>query len=252
MIGVYLSGTGNTEHCIKKLVSLLDPPAITIPLESERVITEIIRNDIVVLGYPTQYSNAPYMVRNFISKNASLWKNKKIFCMATMGAFSGDGAGCTARILKKHGAVILGGLHIRMPDSVCDSKLLKKTKEQNKQILLNADRKIEQAAAMIREGNYPREGITFLSHLAGLFGQRLWFYGKTKGYSDRLKISSACIGCGICSSLCPMKNLSIVNGKAIPAGKCTMCYRCISSCPKQAITLLGTSVQEQCRYENYI
>ena len=43
-----------------------------------------------------------------------------------------------------------------MPDSVCDSKLLKKTKEQNKQILLNADRKIEQAAAMIREGNYPR------------------------------------------------------------------------------------------------
>lgn len=42
-----------------------------------------------------------------------------------MGAFSGDGAGCTARLLKKYGAIILGGLHIKMPDSVCDSKLLK-------------------------------------------------------------------------------------------------------------------------------
>ena len=62
MVGIYLSGTGNTKHCIEN----------------------------------------------------------------TMGAFSGDGAGCTARLLKKYGAHILGGLHVKMPDSVCDSKLLTK------------------------------------------------------------------------------------------------------------------------------
>ena len=27
MIGVYLSGTGNTKHCIEKFVSLIDPTA---------------------------------------------------------------------------------------------------------------------------------------------------------------------------------------------------------------------------------
>ena len=30
-----------------------------------------------------------------------IWKDKKVICVATMGAFSGDGAGCSARLLKK-------------------------------------------------------------------------------------------------------------------------------------------------------
>ena len=83
-------------------------------------------------------------------------------------------------------------------------------------------------------------------------GQRLWFYGKTKGYTDKLKIHTGCIGCGLCASLCPMKNISIKNGKAVSRNKCTMCYRCISQCPQKAITLLGEEVVEQCRIEKYL
>ena len=79
----------------------------------------------------------------------------------------------------------------------------------------------------------------------------MWFSGKTKGYSDQLKISQACIGCGLCTQICPMHNLELKNGKAVPAEKCTMCYRCISRCPKQAITLLGEKVQEQTRFEKF-
>ena len=75
------------------------------------------------------------MVRDFIRKNRYLWKDKKVFCVNTMGLFSGDGTGCTARLLKKYGAEILGGLQIKMPDSVCDSKLLKKGIEENRQIV---------------------------------------------------------------------------------------------------------------------
>ena len=172
--------------------------------------------------------------------------------MATMGAFSGDGAGCTARLLKKYGAVILGGLHIKMPDSVCDSTLLKKSIEKNKQIIAQANKKIELAAQQIKQGKYPKEGISFISHMIGLLGQRLWFYGKTKGYTDKLKIHTGCIGCGLCASLCPMKNISIKNGKAVSGNKCTMCYRCISQCPQKVITLLGEEVVEQCRIERYL
>ena len=251
MVGIYLSGTGNTKHCIEKLVSLLDESARALPIEAAGAVQEIAENDTVILGYPTQFSNAPFLVREFIRSNAALWKGKRILCVATMGAFSGDGAGCTARLLRKYGAVVLGGLHIRMPDSVCDSKLLKKSLDENRRIVAEADHKIERVAKEIIRGNYPQEGISFFSHLAGLFGQRLWFYGKTAGYSDKLKISESCIGCGLCASLCPMGNLSIENRKAVAHGQCTMCYRCISSCPKQAITLIGDKVQEQCRFEKY-
>lgn len=251
MLGIYLSGTGNTKHCIEKLTNLLDNSARAIPLECDDVITEIKNNSTIILGYPTQYSNVPYMIRDFINKNKLLWKGKKVLCVATMGAFSGDGAGCTARLLKKYGAVILGGLHIKMPDSVCDNKLLKKTLEQNKEIIIQADKKIEFTARQIKHGKYPKDGVSLFAHIIGLLGQRLWFYTKTTGYTDKLKINENCIGCGLCASLCPMKNISIQNGKAVADKKCTMCYRCISHCPQKAITLVGSEVVEQCQFEKY-
>ncbi len=251
MIGLYFSGTGNTKHCVELLVGLLDPSASAIPLESAEATEAVLENGTVVLGYPVQFSNLPYIVREFIEGNRSLWKGKKVFCVATMGAFSGDGAGCSARILKKHGAVILGGLHLKMPDSVCDSKLLKRSVEQNRALIEAADAKIRQAAAQIRNGTAPKEGLSPFSHLLGLFGQRLWFYKRTAGYASKLKIGDDCTGCGLCVTLCPTGNLAVQNGKAVGDGKCTMCYRCISRCPQKSITLLGDKVAEQCRYEKY-
>ncbi|MDE7083682.1 MAG: 4Fe-4S binding protein [Clostridia bacterium] len=50
---------------------------------------------------------------------------------------------------------------------------------------------------------------------------------------------------------CPMQNIQVGGGKAKFNGKCTMCYRCFSSCPKQAITLIGKRVYQQSKYEKY-
>lgn len=251
MTGIYFSGTGNTKHCIEKLLGELDDSAEAVPLESDRAVAEIKNNGVIIFGYPTQFSNAPYFVRDFIRRNEFLWAGKKILCVATMGAFSGDGAGCSARLLKKYGAEILGGLHLKMPDSVCDVKFLKKTVARNRKIVIQADRKIEFTAKKIRQGKFPQDGLNFFSHLAGLLGQRLWFYKKTAGYSDGLKISGKCTGCGLCASLCPVKNIVIQDGKAQSGHKCTMCYRCISRCPQKAVTLIGREVTEQCQYEKY-
>jgi len=180
----------------------------------------------------------------FVGRNSTGCSYRKSKC-------SGDGAGCSARLLKKYGARVVGGLHILMPDSVCDVKLLKKSVAQNKEIVKAADHKIEKTAEKIKNGKYPHDGIYFYDRIAGIICQRLWCYGKTKDYAKGLKISTECIGCGLCEKLCPMGNLHVENGKAVAENRCTMCYRCISSCPKKAITLLGNEVVEQCRYEKY-
>lgn len=252
MIGIYLSGTGNTKHCIEKLLRLLDETAQAIPIEKQEAAEELSRNDFIVLAYPVQFSNCPVMVRDFIKKHSDLWKGKQVLCVATMGLFSGDGAGCSARLLKKYGAKVAGGLHIHMPDSVCDVKLLKKPVEKNREIIKAADKKIEKWAEKIKHGKFPKDGLFFYDRIAGLVCQRLWCYGKTKDYSDKLKIGNDCIGCGLCADRCPMENIVIKNGRAAAGKRCTMCYRCIGSCPKQAITLLGKTVVEQCRYDKYI
>ena len=73
-----------------------------------------------------------------------------------MGAFSGDGTGCGARLLKKCGANILGGLHLRMPDTVADVKLLKKSSEENKAIIKNTEEKISAISKMLQNKKYPQ------------------------------------------------------------------------------------------------
>ncbi len=60
MLGIYLSGTGNTKHCIEKLIYLLDKTAQAIPIEKENAANELSKHNFVVLAYPVQFSNAPY------------------------------------------------------------------------------------------------------------------------------------------------------------------------------------------------
>ena len=249
MNAVYLSGSGNTKHVVTLLLNELGNTGICAPIESEDAM-KALEGDEILIAYPTMFSNIPYLVRDFINSHVSSWKGKKIFLITTMGLFAGDGTGCAARLLKKYGAEITGGLQIVMPDSIGDCKALKKSKEQNKAIIEKADKRIIDAARKIREGNYPKEGLSFAAHLAGLFGQRLWFYNKTTGYKDKLKIDPAkCIGCGICAKNCPTQNIKIEDGKAVSSDKCTMCYRCVNHCPKQAMTLLGKTLYEQPTYE---
>lgn len=262
-LGVYMSGTGNTKYCVERLIRNLDPDAVLTAIESDQTPEMVRRADLVVLGYPTQFSNAPLMVRDFIRQHPTLWNRKHVICLTTMGAFSGDGTGCAARVLKKYGAVVDGGLQVRMPDSVCDKRALKKSREENHEIVVEAGRKLDQAGEEIKRGSYPREGLGFLSHILGLFGQRLWFYGKTSHYAVGLTIDAErCVGCGTCAKVCPMSNIYMQEvpspgpdkkplARAVPGKRCAMCYRCISLCPTQAITLLGDEVVEQCRIEKY-
>ena len=249
MNAIYLSGSGNTKHVVTLLLNELGNNGICAPIESEDAM-KALEGDEILIAYPTMFSNIPYLVRDFINSHGSSWKGKKIFLITTMGLFAGDGTGCAARLLKKYGAEITGGLQIVMPDSIGDCKALKKSKEQNKAIIDKADKRIVEAAKQMREGNYPKEGLSFAAHLAGLFGQRLWFYNKTTGYKDKLRIDPAkCIGCGICTKNCPTQNIKIEDGKAVSSDKCTMCYRCVNHCPKQAMTLLGKTLYEQPTYE---
>ena len=122
-----------------------------------------------------------------------------------------------------------------------------------KAIVKKAEEKIKECANKFKTGVPLKEGLGLKHHIIGLFGQRLWFYNKTRSYTDKFKIKSErCVGCGKCAAVCPMSNIELDNDKAKGKGKCTMCYRCFSNCPKQAITILGKEVQEQCKIEKYI
>lgn len=253
MLGIYFSGTGNSKYALEIFLQHFDISAKAVSIEDETLLEEIEGQEQLVFSYPVQYSSLPKILYDFVTEHGDLWKDKQIFVIATMGLFSGDGAGMLARLLKKYGARITGGLHLKMPDSIADEKALKRSLEENKKLVAQAENKIKQAVAKIKDGNPPREGLNGLHRLAGLLGQRLYFGHKTKRYSDKLKIEDTrCVGCGKCAELCPMKNIVLEDGLAIAGDRCTMCYRCVNACPKQAVTLLGKQVAEQGTIEKYL
>lgn len=252
MLGIYFSGTGNSRYALEMFLKQYDDTADIRTLTDNSIIASIKSNEEIVFSYPVQYSNIPKVLKDFVDTNRSLWKGKNVFVIATMGLFSGDGAGVLARRLHKYGAQIKGGLHLKMPDSIADEKVLKRPLKKNKELVREAKQKISRAVQDIKRGNPPQEGIGVLYHLAGLFGQRLYFYRKTQNYTDRIKVDAQkCIGCGICAAQCPMDNIHITQNTAKASDRCTMCYRCVNLCPRQAITLLGKKVVQQGTVEKY-
>ena len=249
---IFFSGNGNTKHCMELLASALGNGKIE-SIESENAIQLIKESEEIILAYPVHFSNIPFIVKYFIQKNSSLFSGKNIFLIATMGAFSGDGSGCGARLLKKCGANILGGLHLRMPDTVADVKLLKKSSEENKAIIKNTEEKISAISKMLQNKKYPQEGLHFYNQLAGLFGQRLWFMNAAKKHRHDFKVAvEKCSGCGLCQKQCPTHSIQIENKVAkLTGSSCTICYRCVNSCPRQAITIIGKDIFGQYLFGKY-
>lgn len=243
-IGIYFSGTGNSRIALKEFLDKLVEDYNISSIEDENIKKLIEDSDEIFLSYPIYYSNIPLILRNFIVDNKSIWKGKKVFIIATMGLFSGDGAGCSARLLKKYGANIVGGLHLKMTDCIIDVSLLKKSDVQEEKILEKTIKKINRSANLYRNHKMTKDGLNVFNHIAGLFGQRLWFYKMTNSYKDKPKINrEKCINCNKCVKNCPMNNLIIgKSGEISNMKKCTLCYRCVHICQEKAITILGKNI----------
>lgn len=84
MIGIYFSGTGNTEFCINKFMALVDDNAPIVSIENEIVISEMQKHEHIIFAYPIYYSDLPKIVNDFITKNCSAFYKKKIYIICTM------------------------------------------------------------------------------------------------------------------------------------------------------------------------
>ena len=96
------------------------------------------RHDDVILAYPVYFSDLPQIVREFICKNSANFRGKNVFIIATMEIFSGDGAGCAARILGRAGAKITGGTHVKMPAFILDVAIFSYLAQKNERLINDA------------------------------------------------------------------------------------------------------------------
>lgn len=91
MIGIYFSGTGNSRYCIHRFLEEYDKSSPAFSIEQAEAVTHVIAAREIVICYPVQFSNIPKILQDYIVANRQIWNGKRIFIIATMGLFSGDG-----------------------------------------------------------------------------------------------------------------------------------------------------------------
>lgn len=53
--------------------------------------------------------------------------------------------------------------------------------------------------------------------------------------ADKFRATDACVGCGLCAEVCPLRSISIRQDRPVWGKHCTHCMACICRCPRQAI-----------------
>jgi ferredoxin len=60
-------------------------------------------------------------------------------------------------------------------------------------------------------------------------------YTNIEGFDKKFKATNACIGCGLCSEICPVQNIKLEDHRPVWRHQCERCLACIQWCPTEAI-----------------
>lgn len=242
----YFSGTGNTRYITlrlcEKLSDLYETSAFDIARECDFALL-LKEADLILLAFPIYGSAPPFPMRRFVYRYRNEFQGKTVMIAVTQVMFSGDGAASLGRTVEKFGGNVKFAEHFNMPNNLSDCKILAiRNGSELADLLERADKRMNRFVRRIEKGKSFRRGFHPLSHAVGYYCQRKYWRRGEVGKKNSLQIDRGkCVGCGICSKQCPVKNITVTNGFARPQGNCAFCYRCVNACPKQAITLFGKS-----------
>ena len=214
--------------------------------------TEIEGRDAIAFCYPVYGSRVPRIMREFVAGHMNELAGKKIVILATQFLFSGDGARAFTDMFEKGVIEVIYAEHFSMPNNQCNAPLLgQPSKGKIQRHLDKAEVKVARACRDIKNGVVVKRGFSRFSQALGSIQGRIWQGDSKENRSSKskpkltleqkaksdAKIDKDCSLCGLCASICPMKNLEILQGAITQKNNCTVCYRCVNRCPRKAITV---------------
>lgn len=236
------SGTGNSFRASRDLaehISHCDIYAMNIEP------TKIQISDYASVGFvfPVYFLGLPNAVRQFIEKlQIESGGNTYFYAIATCGRFSGNSIRQINRLLQDKGVslqygakLVMGDNYVVMYDVTKDIQRAEaRYKAQLPRIISEISSK---KTVRIRKENR-LISLRYNSQINKVFSM-------DKGFN----IDSNCNYCNICTKVCPVHNIDIVNGKHTFGHKCQQCMACIQYCPKRAINYKDKT-QSRRRYSN--
>ncbi len=240
---IYFTGTGNSLVVARHLGIKLAEPIISLYDAVDKDLTQEKR---IGLVYPTYMLDAPIAVRELIPK-LKLPRDAYVFIVISCGLQTNNAVWTVRRLLREMGVKVAYCNKIRFPDTAG----LAYGRNPNKQLW-----KLEKYAPRMDEiANEIASGAHAL-HYAGVdpSGCMIWWYPPTIRRLLRAFLPAAnpvkCIGCGLCSRICPQKNITIQDHRALVGCRCTYCLRCVHFCPHQALELDLRETKKEFQYHH--
>lgn len=248
----YFSGTGNSLYICKALKAHLE----SIHDESVSIIPVAILNDSkkvnsnadrIGIVYPTYDLDAPKIVKRF-AKKLAVSGTPYVFLYISSGGVPGNSAYSIKKMLNKNNIAISNAFSAIYPDNsvvfpISAEENINKISFSKKQHKKDA----ETIYSLDTQLNNSLCNFSLKSYLTGKLYDiiTLNYYGFKK-----IKASSACNSCGLCASVCPAKNIDIINGNPICKENCEMCFACIHICPMQALHYKRMPIRDNYQYRH--
>lgn len=252
----YFTGTGNSLIIAKELAMQTDTqllPATAVSTD------ELIKADSIGLVFPVYMLNAPRIIYSIVRKIRAC---SYCYIIMTMGGGSGKTREKIAAILSKNGIALNASFSIVMPDNYLvwyEAISLEKQMEATR----DAKAKVQHIAGIIASRREHRDDERLLRHdinsgiplvfkiIPGPLKQAFCDVGvKHIPEMDGSYLTTAtCNGCGICSKVCPVHNISMNNKKPAWNRHCEQCFACLQWCPQEAIEYGKKSVGKK-RYHH--
>ena len=250
----YFSGTGNTKWAAERLAEITGEELLFIPEIAGSDCHFLLQEDERIgFCFPVHGWRPPFLVREFI-KNLTFENAQGHYCYILCTA--GDTIGETVRLFQKDLSEI--GLHadsvcsLIMPESYVGLPFMDVDKPDKERQKKEAARKrIETFADCVLNRKKGYSDLT-IGHWPRINSRIIGGYFLNHLITDEpFKVTTdKCIKCGLCSKVCPVKNIDFKNDN-IPSwkhnGKCLTCFACYHHCPNHAIEF-GRQTQKKGQY----
>lgn len=225
----YFSGTGNSLALSKEISKRLENVHL-VSMGNEASYTLNEPYDTIGFIYPTYFGGAPAKVIDFVSK-LKIRPNQDTYCYAvtTCGGLAANALPHVNEALKTSTNKTLNyGAVLKMFSNYV---VLYDMKPNVKEITEKSYREMGSIIeAIVTKAEKKTKSVNPLAH----------FYYKaqmkiTPKRDHHFTVSEACTACGLCSQVCPVQNVEIIEGKPAFHHHCEQCVACIQYCPTKAI-----------------
>lgn len=259
----YFTGTGNCLAAARRLAKNLGGRLVSIADAAHQPTIQT-KADIIGIVFPAYLSalhGVPMMVEGFVRRLEGL-ESKRLYAVCTCGGYELVNAVPALRSINRfvrgQDGRLAGEYSLRLPMNNLDYEHIPVPIETDSNVIIaRAEGQIDAISRRIAQGRQgkahlarrlftvlmaPLYALMAQSTLKSLRELAIEPADSTLGFRElipltdkSIRVDEKCNGCGVCTRVCPAKNIKLADKRPAFQHRCEMCFACDEWCPQAAV-----------------